>query len=126
MPQGQHRIAAQTGSTAHFAFTKVDVRPSTKDLITFACPEDSVRGWSQAIAKGARDAISMLRDRRNLGPTEVVVEQFTGLVVDTDAHDAYAATLMATLKAGLADGNWPTLHRVEEQHRWELQWPRGW
>lgn len=123
MPHGQHRIAVQTGSTAHFAFIKVQLRASPKDGVTFACSEDEVRGWSEAIADGARAAVAALRDRTGQGPTEVVVERFTGLAADTDDQDAYAAALMATLKAGLAEADWPTLRKVDDPYRWSVLWP---
>ena len=123
MPTGQHEIAVQTSTTAHFAFIRIDLQPSGEDTVTFACPADSVRGWSQAIAQGALAGVSLLRDKTHIGPTHVVIEQFTGLVVDTDTHDAYAAALMATVKAGLAEADWPSLRKVEQPHRWELRWP---
>ena len=95
-----YQIAKQTGSSAHFARIRLQVRSASQDAVHFEADEDSIRGWAQAIGSGVDGARKELRKRGySTSPFLVTVLEFVGLGTDTRDVEAYWSAFMAVVRS---------------------------
>ncbi|WP_052551504.1 hypothetical protein [Enhygromyxa salina] len=119
---GKHKLAKQTGTTAHFAQVTVRVEPSTLDKFTASPPADSIRGWEASALAGAKAAIHELRERGHIkDPRFVDITNFVGTPTDTSHADASWATFMAVF-AAFPEVRPPVLEFSASEDSWVLSW----
>jgi hypothetical protein len=92
------------------------------DEVTISAEPGRIRGYEEAVRRGVASALQTLRRTETLGPVEVRITEFVGLVTDTNDHDAETASFLATLSAFLEPSAMPTPH-LSEEGRWHLRSP---
>jgi hypothetical protein len=119
---GKHKLAKQTGTTAHFAQVTVRVEPSMSDEVTASTPANSIRGWTNSAFAGAKAAIDELRKRGHIEEPHLVdITDFVGMPTDTSDADANWATFMAVF-AAFPEVEPPVLEFSADQDGWVLSW----